>query len=457
MDSKTLFQRACRVIPGGVNSPVRAFNAVGGDSLYVVNGAGARITTAEGRELIDFCGSWGPLILGHAREEVVEAATKAARDGMTFGINTPREVEFAELLCAQVPSIEQVRLVNSGTEAVMTALRLARGFTNRRRIIKFDGGYHGHSDQLLVGAGSGLLTGGISSSAGVYVEEGDVFLPAYNDKQAVTDLVNEHGDELAAIIVEPVAGNMGLVPPVGGFLEHLRAEADRCGALLIFDEVISGFRLGPTSYGELVGVTPDLTTLGKIIGGGMPLAALGGRRDVMQRLAPVGDVYQAGTLSGNPVAVAAGMKMVELLIAENPYEKLSNLGKQLSCGLLSLFQCLEKNKGAGSACFQCLETVDAVSPSRSVQEKQRGGDTASTFHIAQFGGVFTPFFGPGPIRNLADAKRCDTAAYAKFFHAMLEHGFYLPPSQFECAFISAAHTEADIDAFISAAHEALVN
>jgi len=425
-DSAAFFRRAQEVIPGGVNSPVRAFNAVGGDPLYVVKGQGACITTVEGRELIDFCGSWGPLLLGHAREEVVDAAVTAARGGMTFGINTPREVEFAELLCAQVPSIDQVRLVNSGTEAVMTALRLARGFTGRRRIIKFDGGYHGHSDGLLVGAGSGLLTGGISSSAGVFVEEGDVLLPAYNDKQAVTDLVTAHGDELAAIIVEPVAGNMGLVPPADGFLEHLRVEADRCGALLIFDEVITGFRFGPTTYGELVGVTPDLTTLGKIIGGGMPLAALGGRRDVMQHLAPVGDVYQAGTLSGNPVAVAAGMKTVELLLEENPYEKISNLGKQLRCGLLSHVQGLE---------------TDCVGEQK--------------FHLSQLGGVFTPFFGKGPVRNLVDAKRCDTQAHAKFFHAMLEKGFYLPPSQFECAFISAAHTGADIAAFLAAAKDAL--
>lgn len=411
------FNRAQKVIPGGVNSPVRAFNAVGGDPFYVVKGKGARITTAEGRELIDFCGSWGPLILGHAREEVVETAAKVARDGMTFGINTPREVEFAELLCSLIPSVDQIRLVNSGTEAVMTALRLARGFTGRRRIIKFDGGYHGHSDGLLVGAGSGLLTGGISSSAGVYVDEGDVFLPAYNDKQAVSDLIYTHGNEIAAIIVEPIAGNMGLVPPVDGFLKHLRAEADRCGALLIFDEVITGFRFGPTTYGELIGITPDLTTLGKIIGGGMPLAALGGRRDVVQRLAPVGDVYQAGTLSGNPVAVAAGMKTVELLVEENPYEQLSKLGKQLRCGLLS-----------------CVQGLD--------------------FSVSQLGGVFTPFFGKGPIRNLDEAKACDTKAHAAFFHAMLENGFYLPPSQFECAFISAAHTEADINAFVTAAKEA---
>jgi glutamate-1-semialdehyde 2,1-aminomutase len=428
MEAERFFERACRVIPGGVNSPVRAFNAVGGDPLYVVKGEGAHITTAAGRELVDFCGSWGPLILGHARAEVVEAAAAAARDGMTFGINTPREVEFAELLCSLISSMDQVRLVNSGTEAVMTALRLARGYTGRRRIIKFDGGYHGHSDGLLVGAGSGLLTGGISSSAGVYVDEGDVFLPDYNDKQAVTDLVDAHGDELAAIIVEPVAGNMGLVPPVDGFLEHLRAEADRCGALLIFDEVITGFRFGPTTYGELAGVTPDLTTLGKIIGGGMPLAALGGRRDVMQRLAPVGDVYQAGTLSGNPVAVAAGMKTIELLIEENPYERLAELGAKI---------------------------VDATSSSRLAPEEKRDEDVASTFHLAQLGGVFTPFFGPGPVCNLVNAKACDTKAHAGFFHAMLDCGFYLPPSQFECCFISAAHTNADVDAFISAAKEAL--
>ena len=414
MNSKQWFDKAGTVIPGGVNSPVRAFNAVGGDPVYVAKGSGARITTVEGRELVDFCGSWGPLILGHARQEVVEAACAAARDGMTFGINTPREVQFAELLCAQVPSMEQVRLVNSGTEAVMTALRLARGFTGRRRIIKFAGGYHGHSDGLLVGAGSGLLTGGISSSAGVYVNEGDIFLPAYNDKEAVSRIVEKYGDELAAIIVEPVAGNMGLVLPQNGFLEHLRAEADRCGALLIFDEVITGFRFGPTSCGTLKGIAPDLTCLGKIIGGGMPLAAFGGRRDVMQRLAPVGNVYQAGTLSGNPVAVAAGMKTVELLIKENPYPRLADAGAKLSAALNQL---------------------------------------SGEFHMAQLGGVFTPFFRRAPVKNLDDAKTCDTSAYAAFFRGMLERGFYLPPAQFEAAFISAAHTDADIDAFIVAEKE----
>jgi len=413
MNSSDWFKRAQAVIPGGVNSPVRAFQAVGGDPLVVVKGRGSRITTVEGRELIDFCGSWGPLILGHAREEVVEAACAAARDGMTFGIHTTREVEFAERIALQVPSMEQVRLVNSGTEAVMSAVRLARGFTGRRRLIKFAGGYHGHSDGLLAGAGSGLLTGGISSSAGVYIHPGDVLLPAYNDPEAVSDIVKACGDELAAILVEPVAGNMGLVLPQTGFLEHLRNAADRCGALLIFDEVITGFRFAPTSYGTLTGVVPDLTCLGKIIGGGLPLAAFGGRREIMQRLAPCGDVYQAGTLSGNPVAVAAGMKTLELLIRENPYPHLSESGAALAAAL----------------------------------------NGTEVFHIAQQGGVFTPFFRKAPVRNLEEAKTCDTAAYASFFRGMLERGFYLPPSQFEAAFISAAHTQQELADFVAAAQQ----
>jgi glutamate-1-semialdehyde 2,1-aminomutase len=414
MNSSEWFKRAQAVIPGGVNSPVRAFQAVGGDPLVVVKGSGSRITTVEGRELIDFCGSWGPLILGHAREEVVEAACAAARDGMTFGIHTTREVEFAERIAFQVPSMEQVRLVNSGTEAVMSAVRLARGFTGRRRIIKFAGGYHGHSDGLLVGAGSGLLTGGISSSAGVYIHPGDVLLPAYNDPAAVSDIVKACGDELAAILVEPIAGNMGLVLPQAGFLEHLRNEADRCGALLIFDEVITGFRFGPTSYGTLTGVIPDLTCLGKIIGGGLPLAAFGGRREIMQRLAPCGEVYQAGTLSGNPVAVAAGLKTLDLLIEENPYPRLA---------------------ASGAALADALNEMDGV-------------------HVAQQGGVFTPFFRSAPVRNLEEAKACDTAAYASFFRGMLNRGFYLPPSQFEAAFISAAHTQQELADFVAAAREA---
>ena len=421
MTSKDWFDRAIRVIPGGVNSPVRAFNSVGGDPLYVASGAGARIRSVEGDELVDFCGSWGPLILGHAHPRVVEAITRAAGEGTSFGINTPREVEFAELLCRLVPSMAMVRVMSSGTEATMTALRLARGFTGRRKVIKFDGGYHGHSDCLLVAAGSGLLTGGISSSAGVSPEvAAEMLVPAYNDLAAVEALVREHGREIAAIIVEPVAGNMGLIPPAPGFLQGLREAATRCGALLIFDEVITGFRLGPTTYGMQCGVTPDLTCLGKIIGGGMPIGAVGGRADIMRQLAPLGPVYQAGTLSGNPVAVAAGLAMLRLLESENPYPRLAVLGKRLADGLNAAAQ------GAGVA-----------------------------LHTAVLGGMFTPFFMGGAPRDLATVKQCDARAYAAFFRGMRARGFYLPPSQFEVGFVSAAHTQADIDALVAAGRATL--
>jgi glutamate-1-semialdehyde 2,1-aminomutase len=420
MDHKNLFERAQRVIPGGVNSPVRAFGSVGGDPVYVVRGDGARITTADGRELTDYCGSWGPLILGHARAEVVDAVRSAAEAGTSFGINTPREVEFAEKLCAAVPGMDMVRAVNSGTEAVMTALRLARGFTGRRRIVKFDGGYHGHSDTVLVAAGSGLLAGGSSSSAGVSPEvAAEVFVPPYNDADAVQRIVASHGDELAAIIVEPVAGNMGIVPPRPGFLAALRSEADRCGAVLIFDEVITGFRLAPTTYAALCGVTPDLICLGKIIGGGMPIGAVGGRAEIMECLAPLGPVYQAGTLSGNPVAVAAGLATLQILEHEAPYQRLAEFGKALADG------------------------VNAAACAADVP-----------MHCAQLGGMFTPFFRAEPVENVTDARDCDAQAHARFFHAMLTRGIYLPPSQFEVAFISAAHTEADIRDFVAAAGEA---
>ena len=421
MISHDLFERAKRVIPGGVNSPVRAFNAVGGDPVYVKKGRGSHVWTAEGRDLIDFCGSWGPLILGHAHPEVVEAIGAAAADGTTFGINTAREVEFAEFLCDMIPSMDMVRAVSSGTEATMTALRLARGFTGRRKIVKFDGGYHGHADYLLVAAGSGLLTGGISSSAGVSPSAAaEMLVPAYNDLQAVEALVSEQGSDIAAIIVEPIAGNMGLVPPNPGFLEGLRDAADSCGALLIFDEVISGFRLGPTTYGTACGVTPDLTCLGKIIGGGLPIGAVGGKREIMLALAPVGSVYQAGTLSGNPVALAAGLTTLRLLKEQSPYERLEVLGKRLADGVNDA----AREQGVG-------------------------------MHCAQLGGMFTPFFTTQTVTDLTSAKTCDTAAHAVFFHAMLDRGFYLPPSQFEVGFVSAAHTEDDIDAFIAAATESI--
>jgi glutamate-1-semialdehyde 2,1-aminomutase len=418
--NESLFERGCRVIPGGVNSPVRAFRSVGGTPVYMKRGLGSRLWTEDGRELVDLCGSWGPLILGHARPEVVEAIAKAATQGTSFGACTRVEVEFAELIRSLIPYAEQVRLMSSGTEAVMTALRLARGATGRRRIIKFDGGYHGHSDGLLVSAGSGLLNGASSSSAGVPATlAAEVFVPHYNDLAAVNAIVDTHGGELAAIIVEPVAGNMGLVVPAPGFLEGLRKAADRCGALLIFDEVITGFRLGAGTYGGICGVTPDLTCLGKIIGGGMPVGAVCGPRHLMEQLAPLGPVYQAGTLSGNPVCVAAGMATLEILVREQPWPRLAALG--------SLFA---KEFNAATA------------------------DQGIPAHAAVLGGMITPFFCAGPVRNLADARLADIKQYARYFHGMLERGFYLPPAQFEAAFISAAHSEAEITA-AAAAREVL--
>lgn len=418
MTSKQLFKRATRVIPGGVNSPVRAFNAVGGNPIFVERGKGSKIWTADGTTLTDFCGSWGPLILGHARDEVIDVIKQAAVHGTTFGINTRREVEFAELLCHMIPYVEMVRLVSSGTEAVMTALRLARGFTGRRKIIKFDGCYHGHADYLLVAAGSGLLTGGITSSAGVSPSAvAEVLVAPYNDLEAVEEiLTSREGREVAALIVEPVAGNMGLVPPAPGFLKGLRKLTKSAGALLIFDEVITGFRLGPTTYGSLCGVTPDLTCLGKIVGGGMPMGAIGGPSEIMRYLAPLGPVYQAGTLSGNPVAVAAGMKTLQLLKKENPYPALAARGKRLADGINA------------AACKH-----DAI------------------MHCAHLGGMFTPFFTREPVTDLTSAKCSNTKAHAEFFHGMLDNGFYLPPAQFEAAFISGAHSDKDIERFVAAA------
>ena len=411
MNHDLLFKRACAKIPGGVNSPVRAFGSVGGTPVYVASGRGSTITTCDGRTLTDFCCSWGAMILGHAHPEVVEAIQRQAEKGTTFGINTEIEVQLAEQLCERVPALERVRLVNSGTEAVMTALRVARGATGRNKIVKFDGCYHGHSDSVLVSAGSGLLTGGITSTPGVPPQvANDTFVVPYNDLPALTELMREKGAEVATIIVEPVVGNMGLVQPAKGFLEGLRLLADKYGAVLIFDEVITGFRFGLSSYGQICGVTPDLITLGKVIGGGLPLAAVGGKASLMEQLAPSGKIYQAGTLSGNPLAVAAGLKTLEVLARENPYPRMAALGKRLS---------------------------DAIHP------------TAKGFHCAQYAGIFTMFFASAPIHNLTDAKRSDTKAYATYFHKALEAGFYLPPAQFEVAFISAAHTEASIDSFCS--------
>lgn len=419
MISEELFERARRTIPGGVNSPVRAFNAVGGTPVYMVSGKGAELRTADGAELVDFCGSWGPLLFGHARQEIVDAIRAAVLEGTSFGTNTPREVEFAETLCTMVPSIEMIRLVNSGTEAVMTAVRLARGATQRRKILKFEGCYHGHSDSLLVSAGSGLLTGGLVSSAGVLpAVASETLVSPYNDLKSVRRIALAQGEDLAAIIVEPVAGNMGLIAPAPDFLSGLREVADSCGALLIFDEVITGFRFGPTTYGELQGVKPDLTCLGKIIGGGMPIGAVGGRAEVMRLLAPLGPVYQAGTLSGNPIAVAAGIAMLSLIAKEKPYEGLQMLGSRLADGL------------------------EAAARSANV-----------TLTCASLGGAFTPFFAPTLPTDLSGAKLSDTRAYAAFFHGMLDRGFYVPPSQFELSFLSAAHGEGHVDDFLAAARE----
>jgi len=417
MNSKEYFARANRVIPGGVNSPVRAFRAVGGEPVFVASGHGARLRTVEGRELTDYCCSWGPLLFGHAHPRIVEAITQAAAQGTSFGVSTPREVEMAETLCAMVPSMEMVRLVSSGTEAAMTALRLARGVTGRAKVIKFDGCYHGHADAFLVAAGSGLLTGGISSSKGVTLAAAaDVYVAPYNDLAAVERIATANASELAAIIVEPVAGNMGLVPPAAGFLAGLRQVADRTGAVLIFDEVITGFRLGPTTYGMLCGVKPDLTVLGKIIGGGAPIGAVGGRAELMRELAPLGGVYQAGTLSGNPLAVAAGLAMLALIREEKPYARLEALGARLAEGL----------RAAASTAGVPL-------------------------HVARLGSMFTPFFCAPPVTDLATAKHAETARFAAFFRGMAGEGIYLPPAQFEAAFLSTAHTEADVDAFIAAA------
>lgn len=408
MLNEELFERAERVIPGGVNSPVRSFRSVGGTPVFIERGAGSKIYTSDGRELIDFCMSWGALLFGHADPEIIGAVLRAAVDGTGFGAATRREVLFAEKLCSMIPYAEQVRCVNSGTEAVMTAIRLARGATGRGKILKFDGCYHGHSDSMLVSAGSGLLTGGLSSSAGVPASvAGDTLVAPYNDIEAVEEIMTAQGDRVAAIIVEPVAANMGLVLPKPGFLQRLRELTHRYGALLIFDEVITGFRFGPTTYGALCGVEPDLTCLGKIIGGGLPLAALGGRRNIMEQLAPTGPVYQAGTLSGNPLAVAAGLVALEKMEQDDLYGRIGIRMAGRFCGT----------------------------------------------EVQQLGSAFTFFFCNGLPQNLAEAKECDTAAYARFFHGMLERGIYLPPAQFETAFISAAHTDEDIERLQTAAAE----
>jgi glutamate-1-semialdehyde 2,1-aminomutase len=419
--SESLFERAQRVMPGGVNSPVRAFRAVGGSPFFVARAEGARIVDADGRSYLDFLGSWGPLILGHAAPVVVEAVSEALRRGTSYGAPTPGEVEMAEAITAAFPSMEMVRLVSSGTEAAMSAIRLARGATGRDVIVKFDGCYHGHADSLLVKAGSGGATFGVPDSLGVPRALAALTLTApYNDLEAMRRLFRERGGEVAAVIVEPVAGNMGVVPPTSGFLAGLRELCTSHGALLVFDEVITGFRVARGGAQALYGVRPDLTCLGKIIGGGLPVGAYGGARALMSRVAPLGAVYQAGTLSGNPLAVAAGLATIRALDEPGVYERLERLGRQLERGMAD---------AAASAGIPL--TVNRV------------------------GSMLTAFFAEGPVTDYASAKRADTKRYASFFHGMLEQGIFLAASQFEAAFVSLAHTERDLDEAALACRRAL--
>jgi glutamate-1-semialdehyde 2,1-aminomutase len=414
--SEAAFARAEKVIPGGVNSPVRAFGSVGGAPCFIERGKGSHIFDADGNKYIDYVCSWGPLILGHAHSEVIAAIREAAKGGTSFGAATERETLFAEALVERVPSLEKVRLVSSGTEATMTAVRLARAFTGKRLVVKFDGCYHGHADHFQVRAGSGLATGGIPSGAGILESaSADTASVPFNDLEAVEKAFDSRRGEAACVIVEPVAANMGVVPPREGFLEGLRELCDGHGALLVFDEVITGFRLGRGGAQEALGVMPDLTCMGKVVGGGLPLGALGGRAEIMDRLAPLGDVYQAGTLSGNPLAVAAGLKTLEILDREDAFSRLDALGGLLEEGLRGAIA----EKGA-AAC------------------------------VARAGSLLTVFFCEGPVVDFDSAAAGSRDAFAAFFHAMLGRGIYLPPSPFEAWFLSLAHTEADVKRTVKA-------
>jgi glutamate-1-semialdehyde 2,1-aminomutase len=414
----SLYTEACKYIPGGVNSPVRAFRGVGGEPIFFKKAAGAHVTSADGRRFIDYVGSWGPMILGHAHPQVIKAVQEVAADGLSFGAPTELETRLARRVVELMPSIELVRFVSSGTEATMSAIRLARGFTGRDTIVKFEGCYHGHSDSLLIKAGSGALTLGVPTSPGVpkALANHTVTLN-FNDADQVREVFREIGGQIACVIVEPVAGNMNCVPPAPGFLDTLRRECDRSGALLIFDEVMTGFRVALGGAQALYGVRPDLTTLGKIIGGGMPVGAFGGRRDVMERLAPLGPIYQAGTLSGNPVAMIAGLTTLELLSAPGFHQRL-----QASTDLLMR---------------------------RLAESAQNAGIALATNHVC---GMFGFFFTDEPaVDRYGKVMACDVERFKRFFHGMLGEGIYFAPSAFEAGFMSAAHTTADIDATIAAA------
>jgi glutamate-1-semialdehyde 2,1-aminomutase len=419
--SKELFRRAKRVIPGGVNSPVRAFGSVGGVPRFIERGKGCRIWDADGNEFIDFVGSWGPLIAGHANPSVLKALRAAMASGTSFGAPTRLEIELAEVIAGALPSVKKLRMVSSGTEATMSALRLARAATGRERVLKFEGCYHGHVDALLLGAGSGVATLGIPGSPGVPACYADLTIQApYNDVGGVRQAFERWGNEIACVIVEPLAGNMGCVAPLPGFLEELRECCDRSGALLIFDEVITGFRLAWGGAQRLYRVKPDLTCLGKIVGGGLPAAAYGGRRDLMAQVAPEGSVYQAGTLSGNPLAMAAGLATLSELAKPGAYDRLAATSQQMADGLVEIAR-----------------------------------EVGVEFSAVAVGGAFGFFFHPGPVRNFADAQEAHAGRFKRFFQSMLEQGVYLAPSPFECGFASLAHKGRDIEAALAAARVAM--
>jgi len=419
--SHDLFEAAQRHIPGGVNSPVRAFRGVGGDPVFFEQAAGSHLFDVDGNRYIDYVGSWGPMILGHADPRVIDAVADRIGKGLSFGAPTPLETEMADKVCELVPSMELVRMVSSGTEATMSAIRLARGYTGRDKLVKFEGCYHGHSDSLLVKAGSGALTLGEPSSPGVPAALAALTITLdYNDLDQVRDTFAQIGEQIACIIVEPVAGNMNCIPPLPGFLEGLREVCDQHGCVLIFDEVMTGFRVALGGAQAVYGVKPDLTTLGKIIGGGMPVGAFGGRREIMEKISPLGPVYQAGTLSGNPIAMAAGLETLELISIPGFYEALGAKTERLLIGL-----------------------------------RERAASANVPLTTNQVGGMFGLFFTDAPrVTHYAGSTACDQGQFKAFFHAMLERGIYLAPSAFEAGFVSAAHSDADIDATIEAAGEA---
>ena len=417
-NANTLFTEAKKVIPGGVNSPVRSFSGVGGTPVYIDHACGSYIFDSDNKQYIDYVGSWGPMILGHAHPEVIDAVKKTAEKGLSFGAPTELETKMAAKVCELVPSIDMVRMVSSGTEATMSALRLARGYTGRDKIVKFEGCYHGHSDSLLVKAGSGALTLGVPSSPGVpEAVAADTITLTYNDSESVKQAFAKMGDEIACIIVEPVAGNMNCIPPVPGFLETLRQVCDEHGCVLIFDEVMTGFRVGLQGAQGIYKVTPDLTTLGKVIGGGMPVGAFGGKQEIMEHLAPLGPVYQAGTLSGNPVAMAAGLKTLELISQPGFYEELSLATENLVAGI-----------------------------------KDRAAQAGISLSVNRVGAMFGLFFSKEEkVSQFSQVMQCDQVLFKRFFHGMLEQGVYLAPSAFEAGFVSAAHSDEDIEKTIEAA------